>query len=79
MYICVYRKMLLYQQKLCEYNMERVFAILKMFEHLLKLADLVVTTISTVVKIPDLLQQWKDKTLPTCCNLSNNNRIYAPR
>lgn len=59
--------------------MERVFAILKMFEHLLKLADLVVTTISTAVKIPDLLQQWKDKIFPTCCNLSNNNRIYAPR
>lgn len=35
--------------------------ILTMFEHLLKLAGLVVTTISTVVKILDLLQQWKDK------------------
>jgi len=35
--------------------------ILEMFEQILKLAGLTVTTISTVVKILDLVQQWKDK------------------
>lgn len=35
--------------------------ILMMFEQILKLAGLTVTTISTVVKILDLVQQWKDK------------------
>jgi hypothetical protein len=36
-------------------------SILMMFEQILKLAGLTVTTISTVVKILDLVQQWKDK------------------
>ncbi|MFG6330461.1 MAG: hypothetical protein K1W28_01325 [Lachnospiraceae bacterium] len=35
--------------------------ILMMFEQILKLAGLTVTTINTVVKILDLVQQWKDK------------------
>ena len=34
---------------------------LEMFEHVLKTAGLIVTTISTVVKIVDLTQQWRDK------------------
>jgi len=32
-----------------------------MFDHILKLAGLIVTTISTVVKIIELIRQWKDK------------------
>ncbi|MCI8312706.1 MAG: hypothetical protein HFI12_10945 [Lachnospiraceae bacterium] len=34
---------------------------LKMLEYILKIAGLIITTISTVVKIIDLIQQWKDK------------------
>ena len=34
---------------------------LKMLECILKIAGLIITTISTVVKIIDLIQQWKDK------------------
>lgn len=34
---------------------------LEMLEYILKIAGLVITTISTVVKIIDLIQQWKDK------------------
>ena len=34
---------------------------LEMLEYILKIAGLVITTISTIVKIIDLIQQWKDK------------------
>lgn len=34
---------------------------LEMLEHVLKLVGLTVTAINTVVKIIDLLQQWKNK------------------
>lgn len=34
---------------------------LEMFEQILKLVGLIVTTVSTVVKILDLVQRWKDK------------------
>ena len=34
---------------------------LEMFDHILKLAGLIVTTISTVVKVIDLIQQRRDK------------------
>ena len=34
---------------------------LEMLEYILKIAGLIITTISTVVKIIDLIQQWKDK------------------
>ncbi len=32
-----------------------------MFDQILKLAGLIVTTISTVVKVIDLVRQWRDK------------------
>ena len=34
---------------------------LEMLEYILKIAGLVITTISTIVRIIDLIQQWKDK------------------